>query len=455
MKYETLCNDILNVVAKENIQDVFCCVTRLRLIVKDKSAIDRSALENINGVIQVKEVGNQLQLVIGPHVQDVYREFCAVTGFKEKDAIGDDDETPAEAAKQTPLEAVMATLSSIFAPIIPAFCTGGMIKCIVLLLTTFGVLSDTSGEATLLNLIGDAPFYFLPFLVGFTTAKQFKINQIFGIMIAGCLMYPALINQTAGESIHFLFFDVPAYSYATSVLPVILCTILFSYLFRAIDRVIPANVRLVFSGTIAFAVFVPFLLGFIAPLGNWCGNALSGVIMALFNTAGPLAGALFTGVLPLLIMTGMHWALDPVQLQNFASFGWDPLMPAFLVSNFAVAGATIAASLRIRHADKKAAAFSNGAMGILGITEPALYSIDIPYKQPLIGAIVGGAAGGAAYMFLGVKCYVYSMPGIFSLAAYVDDGSNVLFAMIAMAVGFIAAFAYSFMMTKDVETEVQ
>ena len=210
-----------------------------------------------------------------------------------------------------------------------------------------------------------------------------------------------------------------------------------------------------FSGTISFIVFMPLLLGFIAPLGNWCGEALSTVIMNLFNVAGPLAGALFTGVLPLIIMAGMHWALDPVQLQNFATFGYDVLMPAFLVSNFAVAGATIAASFKLRDTAKHPAAFSNGALGILGITEPALYSVDVVYRQPLVGAIVGGAAGGAAYMLLGVKCYVYSMPGVFSLAAYIDGGPNLVLAVVSIAIAFAVGFAYAFIMTKDTQKEAE
>ena len=447
MKYQKLCDDILAVVSKDNIQDAFCCVTRLRLIVKDKSAVDKEKLEAIDGILQVKEMGNQLQLVIGTHVRDVYEDFCAITGFKEQDTLDDDD---ADAKAQgSPLSRIMDTLSSIFAPIIPAFCAGGMLKCVVLLLTTFGVLADDAGATTALNAIGDAPFYYLPFLVGFTTAKRFKVNQVFGIMVAACLMYPTFLNQTAGESVTFFFFPIPAYSYATSVLPTILSVIAFSYLYRLVDRFIPSNVKIVFSGMITFAIFMPLLLGFIAPLGNWCGNALSSVIMAMFNTMGPLAGALFTGLLPFIIMAGMHWALDPIQLQNFSQFGFDLLMPAFLVSNFAVAGATIAASLKIKDPSMKSAAFSNGALGILGITEPALYSVDIEYRQPLIGAVVGGAAGGALYMLLGTKCFVYSMPGIFSLAAYADDGLNMVFAIASIIVGFAVAFAYSFAMTRD------
>lgn len=449
MKYEQLCNDILQIISTDNIQDVFCCITRLRLIVKDKSIIDREQLEAIEGVLQVKEMGNQIQLVIGTHVPDVYREFCSITGFKEKDVIDDDDEQPT--GEKAPISSmILETLSSIFLPVLPAFCTGGMIKSLVLILTTFGLIAGDSGVATVLNAVGDAPFYFLPFLVGMTTAKRFGLNQVFGLMIAGCLLYPTFLNQTAGASIQFLFFQVPAYSYASSVLPTILCVIAFSYLYKAVDRCIPANLKIVLSGTISFAIFMPVLLAVVAPLGNYAGILLSQGINAGFATMGPVAGALFGGLLPFIIMAGMHSATFPVILQNLATTGFDVLMPGFFVNNIAVAGATIGASFKLK-GKMRSAAFSNGAIGLLGITEPALYGIDVKYKQPLIGAILGGAAGGAAYMLFGVKCFVFAQPGLFSIPGYIDGTSNLMFMGISLLIAFVTAFAYSFVMTKDTD----
>lgn len=449
MKYQKLCDDILAVVSKDNIQDVFCCLTRLRLIVKDKSAVDRKKLEAINGILQVKEMGNQLQLVIGTHVQDVYKDFCSITGFSEKDVIGDDDETPSSGKVSIPSK-ILEVFSSIFAPLMPIFVTGGMIKSLIMILSTFGALDAASGTYAVLNAIGDAPLYFLPFAVGCTTAKHFKLNQMYGLMIAGCLLYPTFLNQTMGESVPFLFFSIPSFSYASSVLPTILCVIIFSYLFRAIDRLIPTNLRIVFSGTISFAIFVPILMAVIAPIGNYCGEALSTVLMQMLTTMGPLAGAILGGLMSFIIMSGMHWAIQGVMITNLTALGYDLIFPSMFLNNIAVAGATLGASLKIKHADMKATAFSSGVLGIIGITEPALYSIDLKYRQPLIGLIAGGAVGGFIYMLLGVKCFQYAMPGIFSLPAYINDGNNVLFMGIALVAAFVVSFAYSFIMTKDV-----
>ena len=123
---------------------------------------------------------------------------------------------------------------------------------------------------------------------------------------------------------------------------------------------------------------------------------------------------------------------------NFAELGYDFIFPAYFLNNIAVAGATIGAAVKIKNPSMKSAAFSSGGLGILGITEPALYGID-----------VGGAVAGAAYMLLGVKCYLFAMPGIFSLPAYIDEGNNLLFIIICIIISFAASFLYAFVFTKD------
>ncbi len=448
MKYEKLCNDILLVIDKNNISDVFHCVTRIRFVIKDKTAVDKSALEKIDGVIQVKEVGNQIQLVIGTHVKDVYEEFCNTAELKKNDEINDEIDVVA-IEKVSTFNKIFEVLSAIFLPIMPAFVAGGMLKSLAMLLVSFGLMDSGNGVVLILNSLGDAPFYFLPFMVGYTTAKSFKLNEVIGLMVAGCLMYPTFGAQTYGESLQFLFLNIPAYSYASSVLPTILCVIIFSYAYRAVDKYMPKNISLVFTGMITFVVVMPLLLAFIAPLGNFCGNLLGSVTLSLFTNAGPLAGALFTGFMSFIIITGMHSSLLPVSLQIFMTYGYCFLFPALLFNNFAVAGATLGASLKIKDTKLKAAAISSGSLGILGITEPALYTINLKYKHSLIATVVGGAVSGALYMLLHVKCYAYAMPNIFSLPAYMDGTNNLIYCIICLVVSFMLSFAYSFFFVKD------
>lgn len=447
MKYEKLCQDILDVIKKENIKDVFNCVTRLRFILKDKNKVDLDKLAQVEGIIQVKIVGEQIQCVIGAHVGDVYEEFCQFSGFQVKEEI-EEESIPSEEIKGSIFNRILETLSAIFMPLITVFCAGGMIKCLSLLLSTFGIVSGDSGTLVVIDAIGDAPFYFLPFMVAYTTAKRFKMNELLGLMVAGVLMYPTFLNQ-AGESIPFLFFNVPCYSYASTVLPVLLSVIAMSYIYRFVNKIIPKNLSLVFSGMIAFAIFMPIMLLVVAPIGNYGSGLISELFVTLFNAVGPLAGALFTGIMPFLVMTGMHSSLDPVILQNFAATGKDYLFPAFFISNLAIAGATLGTAMKIKDKKLKAVAISNGGLGILGITEPALYGICVKYRFALIGAIVGGGIGGALYMFFHVQSYAFAMPGIFSIVSYMDGSNNLLWMIVSLIVAFIVSFLCGFIFTKD------
>lgn len=449
MKYETMCKEILEIVGPENLTDAFHCVTRLRLVVKNKEAVNQQRLAKVPGVMQVKTTAGQIQVVIGPQVADVYEEFCKIAHLEQKRAVDEDTDSKDAAKGGSPIAKVLDVLSSIFTPVIPAFSAGGMIKCVSMLLTAFHFLPEESSVITVLNAIGDAPFYFLPFIVAYTTAKRFRLNEVLGLMAAGILLYPTFLQQTEGESLRFLFFDIPCLSYATSVLPAVLSVILVSYVYRLLDKFIPKSVGLVFTGMLAFLLCAPIMLGFLAPLGYNVSLLLGKGMMFLFSTVGPLAGALFAGLLPLLVVAGMHTCLDPVIIQNFSTLGYDYLFPAFLINNIAVAGSTLGASFKIKDPAMKAAAVSNGGLGFLAITEPALYGINVPYKQPLIGSIVGGAVGGALYMLFGVVSYAYTMPSIFSLVSYADGTRNLLWMVVSIAASFAAGFVYSFIFTKD------
>lgn len=448
MKYEKLCRDILSNIDRDNIKDVFHCVTRLRFVLKDKSKVDKEALAAIDGVIQIKEVGAQIQLVIGAHVGEVYEEFCQIADLKKTEQTEEIETKDETGKKENIFNSLLETLSSIFVPLIIIFSAGGMIKCLSIILSAFHILEADSGVLTVLDSIGDTPFYFLPFMVGYTTAKRFKLNELLGLMVAGVLMYPTFLNM-AGESIQFFIFDIPCYNYASTVLPVMLSVIVMSYIYRFVDRLIPKNLSLVFTGMISFAIFMPFILLVVAPIGNYCGTLLSGFFNTLFSVAGPLGGALFAGLMPFLVMTGTHSALDPVIIQNFATVGKDCLFPAFFINNFAVAGAVLAVGLRIKDKKMKAAVISNGALGILGITEPALFGTCTKYKSALFGAVAGGAVGGALYMIFHVYCYAYTMPGIFSIVSYADGTMNIVWMIVGLIASFVVAFVIGFFMTKE------
>lgn len=453
--YEKLSEEILqNFGGKENILSAFHCITRLRLIPKDKSRVNIDALSKLDGILRVMDSQGQIQLVIGTHVNDVYDEFCEYAHLEKQEAIdvnedAESNEPPTLKERLKPgklMNSLLDTIAACVTPALWAIVAGGMIKGVSSTLTAFNLLGAKDSIITVLNVLGDAPFYFMPFLIGWASAKRFKINESFGLMIAGMLMYPTILSPAKDvTSLHFIFFDIPLTSYKGQIFPILLSVWVFSLVYKPINKVIHQNLRIVFSAALAFLIGGPLILGFVAPISYYATTAVINGVQWLFSVSGPLAGAIFAGIVPLTIVFGIK-GFSVIELQNLETLGYDYMLPMFFYANCAVAGACIAASFKF-HGNKRSGAFSTGLLGILGVTEPALYGFAIPAKFPLYAALAGSAAGGCLAMILNVRTYAFSMPGITSIATYLDGTSNIFMLAIVCLVSFGAAFALSYLLT--------
>ena len=324
-----------------------------------------------------------------------------------------------------------------------------MLKGVTATIIALGWLASKDPNIVVLNAIADAPFYFMPFVIGYSSANRFKINPAFGLCVAAMIMYPTFMSNADGlKSLPLLFFSIPIINYKNTIFPVILGVWVFSLIFKFIDKHIHKNIRIVFSGFLTFLIAGPIILAFVAPLGNWIGVGMATFFGTFFTSAGPLAGAVFCGIIPLTIIFGIKgWSV--VELDNLNHLGYDYMLPNFFYSNLAVSGAVLAASLKLRKGtSKKSTAVSTGLLAILGVTEPALYGIAVPMKTPLYASMAGGAIAGAVAMLLSVHTYAFSMPGITSIATYVDGSSNFFMLLITMAVAWAAGFAISYAITK-------
>ena len=450
-EFDALCRAILEAVGgSQNIANVFHCITRLRIVPANRDLVDMDKLSHIKGILKVVESSGQIQCVIGTTVPEVYNDFIAISGVNPGGEVKADAADAAEVQEKKPNLIIrgLNTLAACVTPYLYAIVAGGMIKGIVSLITALGLVASDSDIITVLNAVGDAPFYFIPFLAGYAAAKRFKVKEVFGIMTAGILMYSTFASPAEGVSSYaFGFLSIPAYNYKSSLFPVILSVWIFSLIFHFIDKRMPKNLRIVFSGALSFLIAAPIFLAFAAPLGNWFASIMPGAFAWLFTNAGPLAGALFCGIIPLTVIFGIKgWSA--VELQNLATLGYDYMLPNFFYSNLAVSGAVLAYACKLKRGEAKSAAISTGLVCILGITEPALYGIALPEKKPLIAAMAGGAVAGAAAMLLGVVTYSFSMPGITSIATYMDGGSNFLMLLVVMAVAWCASFAIAFALIK-------
>lgn len=449
-EYGAMCQEILQAVGGSgNIKNVFHCVTRLRIVPANRDLVDMDRLNHVGGLLKVIESSGQLQCVVGTTVAEVYGDFLEISGFKAG-AEGHTEPAASDVPEKKPslLTQGLNILAACVTPGLYAIVAGGMLKGIISLITAIGLVSSKSDIITVLNAVGDAPFYFMPFIIGYAAAKRFKVKEIFGIMTAGILMYSTFLSPAEGvKGYSFGLFNIPAYNYKGSIFPVILSVWIFSVIFHLIDKRMPKNLRIVFSGSLSFLVAAPLFLGFAAPLGNWIAVGMTGGFAWLFTNAGPFAGALFCGIIPLTIIFGIKgWSA--VELQNLATLGYDFMLPNFFYSNLAVSGAVLARALKMKPGEQKSAAVSTGLMCILGITEPALYGIALPEKKPLYAAMAGGAIAGAVAMILGVVTYAFSMPGITSIATYMDSGNNFLLLLVVMAVAWVSSFVISLVLTK-------
>nr|WP_314464786.1 glucose PTS transporter subunit IIA [uncultured Clostridium sp.] len=449
-EYGKMCSEILEAVGgSKNIKNVFHCITRLRIVPVNRELVDLDKLNHVSGLLKVIESSGQLQCVVGTSVPEVYADFLEISGIK---AGGEVNPDPAgekvEEKRQNLLTSGLNTMASCVTPGLYAIVAGGMIKGIISLITALGLVSSKSDIIVVLNAVGDAPFYFMPFIIGYAAAKRFKVKEIFGIMTAGILMYSTFLSpaeEITGYQIGL--FTIPAYNYKGSIFPVILSVWIFSLIFHFIDKRMPKNLKIVFSGSLSFLIAAPLFLGFAAPLGNWIAMGMTGGFAWLFNHVGPFAGALFCGIIPLTIIFGIKgWSA--VELQNLSTLGYDYMLPNFFYSNLAVSGAVLAYALKMKAGEQKSTAISTGLVCILGITEPALYGIALPEKKPLFAAMAGGAIAGAVAVLLGVVTYAFSMPGITSIATYMDDSNNFLMLLVVMVVAWVSSFAISFVLTK-------
>lgn len=415
MKHKDEINSIIkDVGGVDNIQRMTHCMTRLRFNLADDKKADLDAISKINGVLNTQFQNSQLQIVIGPAVADWYDEISNLTGIGQEES----QETDVKEKKGF-FSKLLEIFSNVFLPVIPAIAGAGMMKAILGLLSSFSVISQKSDPYIILNLMADATFYFLPFLLAISAAKLFKTNAILSAVLAGALLYPSLINNVGKISnYHFLGLPIPVINYSASVLPIILSVWIMSYLYRFVDKHMPDMLKVIFVPTVVLIIMIPIELIAIGPLGNYLGSILSAASMKLFSFSGALAGAILGGLRPLLVMTGMHQALTPIVFQNFASKGYDVLMPTMLVSTFAQATGVLTMAFKTRSKKEKSVIYASGISAILGITEPALYGVIVKYKRVLLSVCIGGGLGAAYVSAMGYHLGSFTPSNILSLAVY-------------------------------------
>ena len=440
-----------------NITSVAHCMTRLRFVLKDQSVPKKQEVEKISGVMGTNISGGQYQVIIGNSVGNVYKEVVALTGIGDVQTSADSKEK----RKVNPISAALEFISGCMAPLFPAIIAGGLLKVLLVIFgpTLLGVMSDTSDTYILINALGDAPFYFLPVTVAYTASRKLNCNSYLAVMVAAVLIYPNVITLLGGETATYLFGVIPVMhgSYSSSIIPAMLSTILLKYVELLVDRFTPDWSKNFLKPLIIVVITAPITLCLLAPLGLMVGNGLQFVINGVYGFAPWLAMLLFAGLMPFIVMTGMHWAFVPACLIALADPGYElMLIPAMLCSNTAQAGATFGVAFKTKDRELKQMAFPAAISALLaGVTEPAMYGVTLKLKKPMIAACIAGGIGGFITGLVQLKGYAFATPCLTALVQFIspDGGNNFMFAVIIFALSLILSFVLSFIMTKNEKTE--
>lgn len=422
----------------DNIANLSHCATRLRLNLKNSSKAHTEEIQSNSEVISVVENAGQYQIVVGNRVADLYEE---VLNLLENDGM----ELNESSSESGGIKSIFTVISAIFAPLLSAFAGAGILRGLILLATQINILSETSGTYQILTIASMSVFYFLPILLAYTTARYFKANIVFSMIIGAALINPDLIAMMGdignGATTSFLGIPVVLMGYASTVLPIIISIWVFSYFEKVLRKYIPESGHLVFVPLITFAVMIPLTLMTIGPVTVFVSNWVATLINSLIESNRILAGALVGGGWNGLVSVGMHWAVNPIMVQNIAQQGFDYIVPFTFATNFAMMGAAIGVWLKAKNPSYKRYALTTAlTIAFSGITEPAIYGIAIPLKRPFIAALIGGAIGGAYIGFQGVTAQAFVFGGLTTLPTFAGGQSgNLTHAIIGLSICVIVS----------------
>lgn len=447
--YPALAATIINSVGGAgNISNLVHCLTRLRFNLVDKQeAAPLDDIRTIEGVMGAVWQGPQLQIIIGPAVADLYAEVCLQAGIEQQTALEENlDGDPGETdRKKFSPSVIFDVFAGVCAPIVPAFAGAGVIKGMLTLLSTYGIMSPESGAYILLNAIGDSVFRFLPFVIAYTAAKKFKTNSVLALALAGVFMYPSIIDSP-GAKLSILGLDITCVNYASTVLPILITVWIMSYVHAWIQKHCIDCLRVVVVPIVTLLVCGFLGLCLIGPIGYNIGVLVGAGLKGLFDIAPWLGGFIDGATRPFMIFMGIHMTLPSISINNIATLGYDMLGPAHACATMAAAGMCFGAFLKAQSTANKSAFFSSFVSAFIGITEPALYGCAFRFKRLLIALVIGGGVSGAVVSTLGAKATAFAMPSIISLPAYSTSIPQVL---IGLSIAFVLTAALTYIIGFD------
>ena len=341
-------------------------------------------------------------------------------------------------------------ISGLFFPILNCLTAATIIKSIITLLASFGVLSERSGLYMIFYAVSDGFFYFLPFALAYTASKQWKTDPVISMLIPIAMLYPSLNALIEGGStLTFLGLKIPSTVYHSSIIPVLLSVGLLHFVEKPCDKYIHESVRGFLKPIICVIIVIPVTFLLFGPLGAGIGNILTKIFFALYNFSSVAAGAFMGFVMQPMVVVGAHWSVVPISINNVATLGYDVIMPLVGAAVYAQSGAALAVGCITKDKKKKSMALQASLTAALGVTEPALFGVNVPLIRPMIAACLAGSLGGALVGFAGTTCNAFAFPSFLTCVAFTGPGFIAF--LISMFMGFVLGFLFTIVQKKHIE----
>lgn len=443
-KYQDIAPRILELVGgKDNIALFTHCITRLRFNIKDRSLVNEEELKAVPGTFGCQWSGEQLQIIIGTEVNDLYQEVCRVGGFEEADAIDENLDEKKKFSVKGLFDSMIAAVTACVEPVFIVFIVGGFLRLIVSLLgpTTFNLLPWDNQFIVLLQTVGNVCFTFFPVFIAASAAKRFGANPMLAVMLA-CLLISADLAALMEIEGGFKVFGIPMMtaSYQATFLPALIGTWVLSKVEKFFKNLFPAAIKGIFYPLCTVLVMLPLLLCVVGPLGTIVGDGIAAAIVWLQSVFGPVATGLVGALFPLLIVTGMHHPLNSIAFVEYTKYGYDSCIMAgsYFMSYQLIALCLVALYLHKKTENKGIAVSALTTIALSGISEPTLFGVMVKSKKAILFTALGGFAAGFYVGLMNVKMYTFSPEGIPAFLAYSGgDTVNLVNGIIASALALL------------------
>ena len=458
MDYRKTAQEILDKVGgSKNIVSAAHCATRLRLVIADNSKADKTAIENVEGVKGVFEASGQLQIILGTGtVNKVFDEFISIAGIT---ASSKAEAKEAAAQKQNVFMRAIKLLGDIFVPIIPAIVASGFLMGIMnsldFMINNGFINMDTSSSIYVFaNLFSNTAYTFLQILIAFSAAKAFGANPYLGAVIGMIMINPSLQNAytvaTEGvqqtQSVFFGLYDIDMVGYQGHVIPVVIAVWLLSVIEKKLHKIVPEVLDLFVTPLVSVFVTGYLTLSIIGPIFVWAENAILGGIQWLLTLPFGLGSLVMGALYAPTVVTGIHQMYTAIDIGQIAQYGVTYWLPLASAANIAQGAAALAVALKSKDKKIKSLALPSSLSAFMGITEPAIFGVNLRFFKPFIAGCIGGGCGAlyASIVHLGAKGT--GVTGIFGILLCLDTPMQYLIEML-IAVG--VAFVISFILYKD------